>query len=147
MLNVSHKPNVSVKMEPSKERLGMLPGPTFVPDSVMESMKDSNIYHRSEEFHELFDEIQDGLKYVFGTSRTVFVLTSSGTGGLESIVDNYLRAGDKVLVIINGYFSNELSSILEAFHIHCSRLEVDWHKGVSADLLENALKKDQKLKS
>jgi len=130
-----------------RKRLGMLPGPTYVPESVMDVMKNSNIYHRSEEFHTLFNQIQEDLKYVFKTDRSIYVLTSSGTGGLEAIVSNYLRSNEKVLVVVNGYFSQELASVLEAYKIRCSRLEVDWKSGVTADVVHSALKKDSEIKS
>src|SRR5437016_5265424 len=83
--------------------LNMLPGPTFVPDSVMRSMLDSNIYHRSEEFHEFYRELQRDLEHVFRTKRQVYTVSSSGTGGLESVVSNIVKPGDKVLAIVNGY--------------------------------------------
>ncbi len=87
----------------------MLPGPTNVPDRVMHAMIKPIIGHRGAEFHALYEEITEKLKYVFQTQNDVFVLTCSGTGGIECAVSNLVSPGDKVIVPVFGVFSERLA--------------------------------------
>ena len=87
----------------------MLPGPTNVPDRVMHAMIKPITGHRGAEFHALYEEITEKLKYVFQTQNDVFVLTCSGTGGIECAVSNLVSPGDKVIVPVFGVFSERLA--------------------------------------
>ncbi len=91
-----------------EKRLVMLPGPTNVPDSVRYAMLQPMINHRGADFHALYLEIEAGLKYVFQTQNDVFILTSSGTGGVECAVTNLINPGEKVIVPVFGVFSERL---------------------------------------
>jgi aspartate aminotransferase-like enzyme len=122
--------------------INMLPGPTWVPDSIMSAMLNSNIYHRSEEFHILFNAIREKLRYVFRTTRDVYAISSSGTGGLEAIASNLLSSEQKTLTIVNGYFSQELSSIVGAFGKNPVRLDTPWDESISLDAVEKVLRDD-----
>lgn len=95
------------------ESLLMIPGPTNVPWRVLQAMSRPIINHRGEEFHKLYDEIQEGLKYAFRTKNDVLPLTSSGTGAAECAVSNFVKEGSKVLVPINGEFSERLATSIE----------------------------------
>jgi len=75
------------------------PGPTPIPDSVLSVAAEPIIHHRTPEFSAIFMEVTEGLKYVFGTKEDVFILTSSGTGAMETAVVNTLSAGDRALCI------------------------------------------------
>ena len=60
------------------------PGPTEIPDEVHRAMTLPNIHHRHEEFVELFRVVLEDLRHLFQTKQDVLVLTSSGTGAMES---------------------------------------------------------------
>ncbi|MBO3803286.1 MAG: alanine--glyoxylate aminotransferase family protein, partial [Candidatus Brockarchaeota archaeon] len=66
-----------------------------------------------EEFHELYREIQEGLKYAFRTKNDVLPLTASGTGAAECAVSNFVEEGSKVLVPVNGEFAERLATSVE----------------------------------
>lgn len=87
----------------------MLPGPTNVPDSVINAMLQPIINHRGADFHALYSEIEVNIKYVFQTKNDAFVLTSSGTGGVECAVTNLINQGEKVIVPVFGVFGERLS--------------------------------------
>jgi len=92
-----------------ERKLIMLPGPTNVPDRVMHAMIKPIIGHRGAEFHALYEEITENLKYVFQTQNDVFVLSCSGTGGVECAVSNLVNPGEKVIVPVFGVFSRRLA--------------------------------------
>ena len=71
------------------------PGPTPVPDDIMDIMTAPMIDHRGPEFFDIIMQATDGLKQVFATQNDLFILTASGTGGLESLIVNSLSRGDR----------------------------------------------------
>ena len=73
-----------------------IPGPTPCPEDVLQAMTKQMINHRAGEFGQILDGITDKLKQLFQTKGDVFVLTSSGTGGMEAVIVNTLSPGDKV---------------------------------------------------
>ncbi len=86
----------------------MVPGPTNVPDRVMNAMLESIINHRSEEFRTLLRNIQSGCQYAFQTENEIVVLSASGTGGVDAAVGAILAPGDSVVIPAFGEFSTRL---------------------------------------
>ena len=78
------------------------PGPTPVPERVLLAMAGPVMHHRDPAYEELFQEVREGLQYVFQTKNEVLVLASSGTGAMEGAVSNTLSRGDEVLVVRGG---------------------------------------------
>ena len=82
-----------------------IPGPTNVPDRVLQAIAMPVIDHRGPDFAELGKEIVAGMKRVFQTSETVIVYPSSGTGAWEAALSNTLSPGDRVLMFETGQFA------------------------------------------
>jgi aspartate aminotransferase-like enzyme len=93
----------------------MIPGPTPVPEQVLQAMAKHPIGHRTGEFSEIVGEITAGLKWLHQTEQDVLVLASSGTGAMEAAIINFLSAGDKVIVGNNGKFSDRWVKVAKAF--------------------------------
>ena len=64
--------------------------PVPVPSEVLIEMAKPIIHHRTAEFESIFEEVRDGLKYIYQTEEEVFVLASSGTGAMEAAIVNTL---------------------------------------------------------
>ena len=116
----------------------MLPGPTNVPQEVLLALAKPVISHRGEEFHELYDRIQENLKYVFQTKNDVFVLTTSGTGGVECAVANVTSPGEKVIVPVFGVFSRRMKEKFEAYGAKVVELNFDFGKAPRRGDIERA---------
>ena len=56
------------------------PGPTEVREEVLRAMTQPMIAHRGAAFEEMFARMQTSLQHVFGTTRPVYVSSSSATG-------------------------------------------------------------------
>lgn len=108
-----------------------IPGPTPLPEEVIQAMGQQMINHRGPEFAALMEGIITRLKGFFQTEGEVFVLSASGTGGQEAVIVNLLSPGDRVLVVVNGYFGERLATIAEIFGAQLTRLEFPW--GRAAD--------------
>ena len=63
-----------------------IPGPTPCPPDALEAMSRQMINHRGQEFGEIVEGVTAKLKRIFQTRNDVFLLTGSGTGGLEAAV-------------------------------------------------------------
>ena len=86
----------------------MIPGPTNVPDRVMQAMTTPMINHRSPEFHELYKRIQGNAQKVFQTNDEIVVISGSGTAGVDAAVGSILQSGDTAIVPNYGEFSSRL---------------------------------------
>ncbi|NLU69832.1 alanine--glyoxylate aminotransferase family protein [Streptomyces sp. HNM0574] len=107
------------------------PGPTEVPQRLLLAGAQEIIHHRSGEMEELIRGIAAELPPLFGTTRPVHTIASSGTGAMEAAVANCFSAGDEVLVVSNGYFGERFQAICRGYGLTVHVVESDW--GTSAD--------------
>ncbi|HEY2904248.1 MAG TPA: alanine--glyoxylate aminotransferase family protein [Polyangia bacterium] len=117
-------------------------GPTPVPDRVRLAIARPVLYHRAPAFIECMKETQEGLKWLFQTKQLVLQMTGSGTLGMEAAVTNFLRQGDRVLVIRGGKFGERWGKIAQAYGIDCVFIDVEWGKSVDPAAVAAALDKD-----
>jgi aspartate aminotransferase-like enzyme len=115
------------------------PGPTPVPERVLLAMAGPVMHHRDPGYEVLFQEVREGLKYVFQTKQEVLVLASSGTGAMEAAVGNTLSRGDEVLVVRGGKFGERWGEICEAYGVNVTPLDVTWGQAVDPALIKKAL--------
>lgn len=120
----------------------LIPGPTPVPPAVTEAMTAAMINHRSAQFTELATEVHEGLQAVFKTKQETIVLPAAGTGGMEAVIVNLLRPGDKVLAVTIGNFGDRFAAIAEAYGADVERLAFPWGQAVDCDQLEARLQAD-----
>lgn len=113
-----------------------VPGPTPCPPEVLRAMGWPMINHRGPEYKKLIYEVTDELKQVFQTRNDLYILTGSGTGGLEAAVVNMLSPGDKVLSVSIGVFGDRWASIAKIFGADVVSLNYEW--GKAADPAEVA---------
>ena len=92
-----------------------LPGPTPLPQSILDAMHRQIINHRGEESQALIKKISTTLQALCGTSGEVYLMTASGWGGVESAVVNTISPGDKVLCASAGYFGEQFGEIARMY--------------------------------
>ena len=123
-----------------------IPGPTPLPERVVRSMNRPMIDHRGPEFAAILAEITAGAKRVFKTSNDLLLLTSSGTGGLESAVANLVSPGDEVVAAVCGNFGERFAALATAYGADVVRLEFEWGQPVDPKDLEAVLERHPKAK-
>jgi len=116
---------------PPDYRLRM-PGPAAVPDRVRAACALPMISHRGAEFRAMLAEATQGLRALIGTAGDVFLLGTSGTGGMEAALINVLSAGDAVLVVENGQFGERFTSIASTLPVTVERMIVPWGQAPDA---------------
>jgi len=123
-----------------------VPGPTPCPPQALQAMGRQMINHRGGEFAKILNSTTEKLKQAFQTKGDVFLLTGSGTGGLEAAIVNTLSPGDKVLSISNGAFGERFADIAEGYGAEVIRLSFEWGKAVDLDAVEKVLRKHDSIK-
>jgi aspartate aminotransferase-like enzyme len=124
-----------------------VPGPTPCPPQALQAMGRQMINHRGGEFGEIIRSTTEKLKQVFKTKGDVFLLTASGTGGMEAAIVNTLSPGDRVLSISNGFFAERFGDIAEQYGAEVTRLTFEWGKAVAPDAVDKALRADGDFKA
>jgi len=82
-----------------------IPGPTNVPDEVLQAMHRPAVDIYSGGMLGLGDSCHEDLKRIFGTKERVYIYSANGHGGWEAAFTNVLSRGDKVLVLESGRFA------------------------------------------
>ncbi len=124
-----------------------IPGPTPCPPEVLAAMGRQMINHRGGEFQKLMLGVTDKLKKLFITRNDVFLLTGSGTGGLEAAVVNSFSPGDKVLGVSIGVFGDRLATIAKTYGADVTVIKTEWGKAADISAIKAALDKDPAIKA
>jgi aspartate aminotransferase-like enzyme len=122
-------------------------GPTPVPERVLLAMARPVLYHRAPDFMECLKETQEGLRWLFQTKQPILQLTGSGTIGMEAAVTNFLRTGDKALIIRGGKFGERWGRIAQAYGIECVNIDVEWGQSVDPAVVAAALDADPAIRA
>lgn len=120
----------------------MTAGPTPVPERVLLAMAAPVLYHRAPAFTACLKEVQEGLRWLYQTTSPVLLLAGTGTAGMEASAVNFMKRGEKALVIRGGKFGERWGKILAAYGIDCVHIDVEWGQGVDVSLVKAALDKD-----
>ena len=110
----------------------LIPGPTPLPPTVLQAMNRPMTNHRGPVFGRIMAETLAGLHDVFITRNDIIPLVSSGTGGLEASIVNFLSAGDRVLSVNNGHFCERYAEIAERYGARVDRVAASAHPVLAA---------------
>lgn len=124
-----------------------IPGPTPVPDEVLQAAGRQMINHRGPDFKGLIDGITARLKGFFQTDNDLLIFTSSGTGAMEASIVNTLSPGDKVLAIIIGAFGERYAAIARAFGAEVVQVSFPFGEAADPDAVRRALAADDTIKA
>jgi aspartate aminotransferase-like enzyme len=129
------------------EYLVMLPGSTNVPNRVMNAMLAPIINHRSDDFRVLYKAIIEKTQKVFETDNDIVLLTTSGTGGVEASVVNLVRKGDRVIIPVNGEFSNRLADLIDSWGGQSIRIDSSFGENPPYGKIEEAFDQNKDVKA
>jgi aspartate aminotransferase-like enzyme len=110
-----------------------IPGPTPCPPEVLKAMARPMINHRGPEFHKIHSDVTEKMKQVFQTRNDLYLLTGSGTGGLEAAIVNMLSPKDKVLSVTIGVFGDRWANIAKTYGAEVIPLKFEWGKAADPE--------------
>ena len=109
----------------------LAPGPVNLHPEVRRILSLPMIHHRTPEFDQILKRVLQDLKTVFQTENSVFIHTSTGTGGMESLLVNTLSPGDKVLAIVSGKFGERWAEMAKVYEGDVHVMNVEWGQAVN----------------
>ena len=125
----------------------MLPGPTNVPNRVINAMLTPMINHRSDDFRKLYKDIVNKTQTVFETENDIVVLTTSGTGAVETSVLNLIKKDDVVIIPVNGEFSTRLADLIDNYGGKTIRINSPYGQNPPIEKIEEAFEKNSNIKA
>ena len=127
-------------MTVDKPEIILAPGPTPIPPEVSLAQGSPLVYHRGPGFGQLMRDVTSRVRELYRTPvARIFLLTSSGTGGLESAIQNVCSPGDEVLVPLAGFFSDRWRRLAEAFGLTVHTSDHEWGTRLTGPMLAEAL--------
>jgi aspartate aminotransferase-like enzyme len=122
-----------------KELLLMLPGPVPIPERVRFAMSRQAINHRSAEFGAAYADCVRVLKTAFGTNNDLFIISGSGTAGMEAAISNVGR-DKEIACLVNGKFGERLYKISQRYG-KATEIKSEWGTPLNLAALEAQLEK------
>ncbi|NYF23845.1 alanine--glyoxylate aminotransferase family protein [Sporosarcina sp. JAI121] len=125
------------------EEMLLIPGPTPVVDSIYDAMASETRGHTDPRFVAIYKNSIEQTRKLFKTDGEVFVVAGSGTIAMEMALVNTVAAGEKILVLSQGYFGDRFIKLGQAFGIEVDVLQSEWGKQVTPEEVEAKLAKGQ----
>ena len=120
----------------------MIPGPTPVPETVLQAMGRHPIGHRSADFQKIVKRTTEQLQWLHQTSSDVLVITGSGTAAMEAGIINVLSKGDTVLCGDNGKFGERWVKVAQAYGLDVQVIKAEWGQPLDPEAFRAALEAD-----
>jgi aspartate aminotransferase-like enzyme len=125
------------------DELLMIPGPTNLAHRVVEAMSKPQLGHLDPRFLDGFKETLNLTRYLFvNYTGMPFVISGSGTIGMEASIVSLIEPGDKVLCLDTGYFGKRF---IDLATIHGAKVDVlyfETGKHADLDVVGEKLSKD-----
>jgi alanine-glyoxylate transaminase/serine-glyoxylate transaminase/serine-pyruvate transaminase len=117
------------------------PGPTDVDPRVYKAMSQPVIGMRDPYFFQCMADVQAGLREVFGTkNEKTFILTGTGSSGMEAAIANFVKPDTTFAVFANGYFADRQAEMARRHGAKVIRFDKAWGAVFTAEEAAGLLK-------
>jgi len=120
----------------------MIPGPTPVPERVLDALGRHPIGHRSKDFQSIVKSTTENLQWLHQTKNEVLTITGSGTAAMEAGIINTLSKGDKVICGENGKFGQRWVKVAEEFGLEVIKINAEWGEPLDPESFKKVLDND-----
>jgi alanine-glyoxylate transaminase/serine-glyoxylate transaminase/serine-pyruvate transaminase len=120
-----------------------IPGPTTVPDQVLNAMHRPAVDIYSGELLEVTTSCLADLRRVFRTEGRVYIYAANGHAAWEAALVNVLSRGDRVLALESGLFATVWGEMAGMLGLEVELLPGDWRRAVDPGALEARLRADR----
>jgi alanine-glyoxylate transaminase/serine-glyoxylate transaminase/serine-pyruvate transaminase len=121
-----------------------IPGPTVMPDAVLQAMQRPAIDIYAGPAVALTDGLLRDLSAIFGTAGKTYIYAANGHGAWEAALTNVLSRGDKVLVLESGRFAIGWGDAAKMLGAEVEVLPGDFRRAVRPEAVEARLRQDTK---
>ncbi|MFC4819853.1 pyridoxal-phosphate-dependent aminotransferase family protein [Dokdonella ginsengisoli] len=124
---------------PSRLLLG--PGPSPVPQRILDALARPTIGHLDPAFIGMMDELKELLRYAFRTGNALTLPVSApGSAGMEAAFVNLVEPGDTVVVCRNGVFGGRMRENVVRLGATAVMVDDAFGRPIDLDKVEAALK-------
>jgi alanine-glyoxylate transaminase / serine-glyoxylate transaminase / serine-pyruvate transaminase len=120
-----------------------IPGPTTMPDEVLQAMHRPALDIYSAEMVELTESLLRDLSKMFATKGKSYIYIANGHGAWEATLSNVLSRGDRVLVLESGRFAIGWGHAASLMGAEVEVLKGDWRRAVRPAEVEERLRRDK----
>ena len=120
-----------------------IPGPTTMPDEVLQAMHRPALDIYSKDMVDLTDGLLGDLSKLFATKGHSYIYIANGHGAWEATLSNVLSRGDKVLVLESGRFAINWGNAAAAMGAEVEVLKGDWRRAIRPAEVEARLRQDK----
>ncbi len=128
--------------QPGRQFLN-IPGPTNIPDRVLQAMHRPALDFMTPEFWDVQVECKANLAKILKTEGEIMVYAASGHGSWEAAMTNTCSPGDTILMCETGRFSESWGEMAEAMGLKVVTLANDWDRAFDPDRVAEALADDK----
>ena len=128
---------------PQAREILMIPGPTEIPFPVIQAMNQPPVIQYDQTFDvDVLEPINLALKKVFQTERgEVITMPGSGKTALESSALSMVEPGDRVLVIVAGYFGVLMGAVMGRIGAEVTEFSAEWGQPLDLVRLEKEIER------
>ncbi|MEM6689762.1 MAG: alanine--glyoxylate aminotransferase family protein [Planctomycetota bacterium] len=124
-----------------RQRLLMGPGPSTVPNRILQAISAPTLGHLDPQYIGYMDETCELMRQVFRTeNKLTFPVSGTGMAGMETILVNLIEPGDEAIVMINGVFGGRMKDNMERCGATVHTVDIPWGKSFTKQHFEDALK-------
>jgi alanine-glyoxylate transaminase / serine-glyoxylate transaminase / serine-pyruvate transaminase len=120
-----------------------IPGPTTMPDEVLQAMHRPALDIYSDQMINLTDSLMADLGKLFATKGKTYIYIANGHGAWEAVLSNVLSRGDKLLVLESGRFAIGWGAAARMMGADVEVLNGDWRRAVRPAEVEARLRADK----
>lgn len=108
-------------------RLLLGPGPSNVHPRVLQALSQPLVGHLDPAFLSLLDEVQAGLRVLFGTQNELTLpISATGSAGMEACLANLIEPNDRVVIGVAGVFGRRMCEVARRIGADVTAVETDW---------------------
>src|SRR5438105_3118993 len=120
-----------------------IPGPTTMPDAVLQAMHRPAIDIYSKQMTDLTESLLSDISKLFATKGKSYIYIANGHGAWEAAISNVLSRGDKILVLESGRFAVGWGIAAGLMGAEVEVLKGDWRRAVRPAEVEERLRQDK----
>lgn len=125
-------------------RLLLGPGPSNVPERVLEALARPLVGHLDPAFLAIVDEVQERLRRLFGTANPMTLpLSATGSAGMEACLCNLLEPDDAIVVGVAGVFGERMCDVAARIGARVTRVDAEWGTPLDPEAMREAIARVQ----
>ena len=123
------------------DRLRLLTvGPVDVSEDILEALAQPTLPHYGPPWRPIYEETLERVGKLFQTKQDVLLMPGPGSGALDTGIGSLIPPHSSICVPVNGFFSNRVREIVEAYDIETCVMNFPWGQPVDPDALRQQLK-------